>query len=415
VDYGVEPWDGETAREVIFVDPPSSGESVKIYVTTGAQAYIASGQLQFVPGSGLTPIAGDIVSVTTWNDTRQQDILTQVIVGPIAVTEVVQQAYDTTDFDTGDVVNEPGSFDYSAGEIVLANQLVLDQPVLDPDRLWVTLNGLRLYPNQDFELVGDEIVLIGGRILKATDTVVITEFTNSTVPEAMAFRIFQDMRGVQETYRITADTTTSLTQALAATDDVIHVKNASALTEPDLSDSGNSWGVLTIDGECIMYRVRDVVTNTISSLRRGTRGTGAADHAAGSAVYDMSRGNRLSAQYQDRVLSNITNPLESGVNLGNGVTRIFVAETIDLSQGDSTSAAAAVEVYLGGTRQLTGFEVVGEDPVTVEFDTAPPPGVEVAILVRQGVTWYAPGPDTASNGVALQDTDTPAARFLCGN
>jgi len=411
VDYGVEPWDGESPREVIFVDPPSSGESVKIYVTTGAQAYIASGQLQFVPGSGLTPIAGDIVSVTTWNDTRQQDILTQVIVGPIAVTEVVQQAYDTTDFDTGDVVNEPGSFDYSAGEIVLANHLVLDQPVLDPDRLWVTLNGLRLYPNQDFELQGNEIVLIGGRILKATDTVVITEFTNSTVPEAVAFRIFQDMRGVQETYRITADTTTNLTQALAATDDVIHVQDASALTEPDLSDSGNSWGVLTINGECIMYRVRDVATNTISSLRRGTRGTGAADHAAGSLVYDMSRGNLLAPEYQDRVLSNITYPPV----LGNGVTRIFVAETIDLSQDDSTSAADAVEVYLGGTRLLTGFEVVGEDPVTVEFDTAPPLGIEVAILVRQGVTWYAPGPDTASNGVALQDTDTPAARFLCGN
>ena len=411
VDYGVEPWDGESAREVIFLDPPSSGESVKIYVTTGAQAYIASGQLQFVPGSGLMPISGDIVSVTTWNDTRQQDILTQVIVGSIAVTEVVQEAYDTTDFDTGDVVDEPGSFDYSAGEIVLANQLILDQLVQDPDRLWVTLNGLRLYPNQDFELQGNEIVLIGGRILKATDTVVVTEFTNSTVPEAMAFRIFQDMRGVQETYRITADTTTELTQALAATDDVIHVRDASVLTEPDLSDSGNSWGVLTINGECIMYRERDVITNTISSLRRGTRGTGAADHAAGSLVYDMSRGNLLAPEYQDRVLSNITYPPV----LGNGVTKIFVAETIDLSQDDSTSQAAAVEVYLGGTRQLTGFEVVGEDPVTVEFDTAPPLGVEVAILVRQGVTWYAPGAGTASNGVALQDTDTPAARFLCGN
>jgi hypothetical protein len=270
---------------------------------------------------------------------------------------------------------------------------------------------LRLYPNQDFELQGNEIILIGGRILKATDTVVITEFTNSTVPEAVAFRIFQDMRGVQETYRITADTTTELTQALAATDDVIHVRDASALTEPDLSDSGNSWGVLTINGECIMYRERDVITNTISSLRRGTRGTGAADHAAGSSVYDMSRGNLLAPEYQDRVLSNITYPPV----LGDGVTRIFVAETIDLSQDDSTSAAAAVEVYLGGTRLLTGFEVVGEDPVTVEFDTAPPPGVEVAILVRQGVTWYAPGAGTASNGVALQDTDTPAARFLCGN
>jgi hypothetical protein len=231
----------------------------------------------------------------------------------------------------------------------------------------------------------------------------------------MAFRIFQDMRGVQETYRITADTSTELTQDLLATDDVIHVKNAGALTEPDLSESGNSWGVLTIQGERIMYRVRDTVTNTITSLRRGTGGTGAADHAAGSAVYDMSRGNLLESQYQDRVLSNITYPLVPGENLGDGVTKIFVAKTIDLDTGDSTSLNLAVEVYLGGTRLLTGFEVIADAPVTVEFDTAPPAGVEVAILVRQGVTWYAPGEGTASNGVALQDTDTPAARFLCGN
>jgi hypothetical protein len=438
VDYSVDSWDGILPREVIFVNPPAAGKSVKIYVTTGAQAYIASGILQFNSAGGLVPIAGDIVSVTTWNDTRQQDILTQVYVGPTTVTEVDQEAYDTTNFDDGDVVDEPGSFDYAAGEIVVVNQLLLDQPVTDPDRLWVTLNGLRLYPVIDFDIgiagsnnsydtteydsnpfdktiILYEIVLTNGRILKPTDTVVISEFTNSTVPEAMAFRIFQDMRGVQETYRITADTTTELTQDLLATDDVIHVKNAGALTEPDLSDTGNSWGVITIQGERIMYRVRDTATNTISSLRRGTGGTGAADHAAGSAVYDMSRGNLLASQYQDRVLTNITNPLESSKNLGDGVTRVFVAETIDLTQDDSTTLNSAVEVYIGGIQQLTGFEIVSTAPVTVEFNTAPPPGVEVAVLVRQGVTWYAPGKNTASNGVALQDTDTPAARFLCGN
>jgi hypothetical protein len=45
---------------------------------------------------------------------------------------------------------------------------------------------------------------------------------------------------------------------------------------------------------------------------------------------------------------------------------------------------------------------------------APPAGVEVTILVRQGVTWYQQGVNEASDGVALQDTDTQAARFLRG-
>ena len=49
--------------------------------------------------------------------------------------------------------------------------------------------------------------------------------------------------------------------------------------------------------------------------------------------------------------------------------------------------------------------------------TAPLPpaaGAEVTILVRQGSTWYAPGNGTASDGIALQDTQTQAARFLRG-
>jgi hypothetical protein len=50
----------------------------------------------------------------------------------------------------------------------------------------------------------------------------------------------------------------------------------------------------------------------------------------------------------------------------------------------------------------------------VTFLTAPPEGVEVTILVRRGVTWYAPGIGEPSNGQALQITDTQAARFLRG-
>ena len=62
-------------------------------------------------------------------------------------------------------------------------------------------------------------------------------------------------------------------------------------------------------------------------------------------------------------------------------------------------------------------------PLAVEFIvdgtaypplTPPPDGVEVTILQRRGVTWYAPGVDTPSDGVALQETNTQAARFLRG-
>jgi hypothetical protein len=74
-----------------------------------------------------------------------------------------------------------------------------------------------------------------------------------------------------------------------------------------------------------------------------------------------------------------------------------------------------VRVYVAGIEQdPSTYQVTSLDPVTVLFDTAPPSSLEIAIFVRLGVTWYAPGAGTPSDGVPLQDTNTPAARFLRG-
>ena len=412
IDYIVEPYDAETPRAVIFAITPSNGEKILICVTTNAQAVVTGNQIFFNQYGGFVPADGEIISVTSWNDTRQQDVLTQVYVGPTGGTRTNTEPFDSLNFDAGNVTGDPGSFDYSATQAVSLNNLFIDHLNTDPDRLFVTLNGGLIFNNVDFTVLNNEIILAGGYTLSPTDVVMITQFTASIAPEAMAFRIFQDMRGVQATYRITSATTTYLTQALSATDDTIYVYNAAALNQPNLSS--NVWGLLTINGERIMYRNRNLITNTISGLRRGTAGTGAADHAVGTDVYNISRGNLLFSNYQNYIVSNTTNPLVSGVNLGDGVTTSFVATLIDVSAADSTVDIEAVEVYVGGTLQLGGYTITNENPVTVEFDTAPADGSEVTILVRRGVTWYALGVGTPSNGVALQDTDTEAARFLRG-
>jgi hypothetical protein len=226
----------------------------------------------------------------------------------------------------------------------------------------------------------------------------ITEFTDSVVPAAMAFRIFQDMRGVQATYRITVATTTALSRALNASDDIVYVVNANALDEPALSN--NIWGVITVDGERIMYRERDTINNTVSGLLRGTAGTAVADHAVNAIVYNLGRGNLMPLEFQNYIVSNST--------LANGTTTVFIAADITTTEDD------AVEVYVGGILQVAGYTITANDPVSVTFATAPADGSEVTILVRRGVTWYAPGAGTPSNGVALQDTNTQAARFLRG-
>ena len=222
-------------------------------------------------------------------------------------------------------------------------------------------------------------------------------------------RIFQDMRGVQATYRMTTATTTVLTQDLAVDDDVVYVDDAGALAQPDLSN--NIWGVLTVNGERIMYRERNLDTNTVSSLLRGTAGTAATSHTTGAKVYNLNRDNLTPTVYQDHFVGSNT--------LGNGSTTTFVAD-VDLSAVNftpptpPTPTSRAVSVYVGGLLQTSGYTVTSYNPVTVVFDTAPTEGYQVTIQVRQGLGWYGAGSNTMYNGLGLQNTDTLAAQFFTG-
>ena len=473
LDFVVDPYTGP-GRTITFTTVNSPVGQILICVKTGTQAYVNSNQLIFT-GNGIIPITGDVIEVITWNDTRQQNILTKVYVGPISTGAQDVEPFASTPYDpkfvplatlnTGDLpsivppsppefiytrdvatdafTDTSGSYDYSTGITIRINDLQLGRPTTDASRLWVTLNGHRLFPNTGYTISGEELILTSG-ILRSNDVVMITEFTENIVPAAMAFRIFQDMRGVQATYRITDATTTTLVEDLGSTDDIIYVADANALPQPGLAATYNSfaqyyignkviynglfyqaiantqgnlptdsnywtgaagpsniWGVIMIQGERIMYRHRDLTNNTVSSLLRGTGGTGAADHPAGSLVTDLGRGNLLPAPYQ--------NYIESTSTLGDGTTSVFEAN-IDLSYEDSTFDAVAVEVYLGGIRITEGYTVTSDNPITVEFDEPPPAGVEVLILVRRGVWWY----NVAQPDQSLQETDTPAARFLRG-
>jgi hypothetical protein len=335
----------------------------------------------------------------------------------------VTEGYDTTLYDEATVNNTSGSYDYTLGTSIYKNDFYLERALNNASRLWVTLDGYRLFEGVDYTVEGDQLMLASGAI-GLSQVMVIEEFTNSIVPEAMAFRVFQDMRGVQATYRITEATTTTLTQDLSSTADIAYVVNASHLSEPNLEIG--IFGIVTIDGERIMYRARDTALNTISGLMRGTGGTASADHNANAYVYDMGRGNLLPSQFQDYVVSDSS--------MGDDSTTIFYAPSILFANfEDSAVETAAIEVYVGGIRQYAysdttansqyRYFVTDADPLAIEFVVdnevfppllAPAAGSEVTILVRQGVTWYAQGNGTASDGIALQDTNTQAARFLRG-
>jgi len=412
-NYSVTAWTGSNTpgRQVVFTTPPTSGARILIAVSTAAGYRVVANQLQI----SSAVVLNDLFAVTTWNDTAQLWPLTLVFKGPVTDSVTVTEGYDSTNYSYPDTANNaPGAFDYSSGTTIYVNNFYLERSINSASRLWVTLNGYRLFEGLDYTVSGDYLILASG-VIGVSDVLVVEAFTNSVVPEAMAFRIFQDMRGIQATYRITEVTTTTLTQDLSGTANIAYVANAQALSAPDLA--AGIFGIVTIDGERIMYRERDTVANTISGLIRGTAGTGAADHSVGANVYDMGRGNLLPTQFQNYIVSDSS--------MGDASTTIFYAPSIVIADfADSAVETDAIEVYVGGIRQYAASDTTADstyrwfvtdfDPLAVEFDIAPAAGSEVTILVRQGVTWYAPGDGTASNGVALQDTQTQAARFLRG-
>jgi hypothetical protein len=117
----------------------------------------------------------------------------------------------------------------------------------------------------------------------------------------------------------------------------------------------------------------------------------------------------LYPEYQDHYVSDYA--------LGNGVTKTFVANNINLVTPTKAGfdMTKAVQVYVGGTLQTSGYTVTNIAPATVVFDTAPAKGYQVTIQVRQSHSWYATGIyPNPSNGNALQTQLTLAGQFFQG-
>lgn len=412
VDYTVTPFDVSSDRVVLLNEVPIDGSTVLISVDTDAQYTITDNVLTWKSG-GAAPLAvDDRISVITWNDTREQDLLTLVYQGP---RTSFQPAFETFDplprddafnnepgsFDFGSVTGQSGSFDFSGVSPVAVNRFELGRTVAKPDRLAVTLNGSFLFENVDYTVEGTELVILGPTI-GSLQVVAVTLVTDNTVPPAVAFRLFHDMRGQQATYRITDATTVRLTQPVALDDDIIHVDRVARLSVPNLELG--IFGFVTINSERISYRSRDTENNTISGLRRGTAGTGAAAHAVGTPVYDIGVVNLLPSEYQTQA--------KREDFIADGSTSQFVTEDISINLIDIDSA---VEVRVGGILQDSDtYTVDSVNPVSVTLDQAPAAGVEVTVSIHQGLSWYEPGATTPSNGVPLQDQNTLAARFIRG-
>lgn len=407
VDYTITDWDGSSNRWVEFSTAPDANSQIKIAVTTNA-GYRVDGD-----DNKLTlkqnPVTGSVITVVTYNDTSEQDLLTLVFRGPSTEDVELQQKFDEFGFDSPNLdpaETEFGQFDYTVGDVVFTNNFDVGREILNNQRLEVHKNGERLIPSLDYTSSGS-VVTIGGPAIGASDIVTITVFTQNVVPSTLDFRIFQDMLGNQRILRINKYNSSQLTQDLTSTADIIHVLDSSKFDEPSL-DNGK-FGIVIVNGERISYRSRDVINNTLSGLRRGVGGTAAASHSSESTITNVGAGEVLPSAYQKTIKSNTLT--------GNGTNRVFVASNVILDTGlDSTEIEEAVRVRVGGTElNDSAYTVTQVNPYAeITLVDAPKDGEEVYIYIVKSAVMYAQGTSTASNGIALQEQTTQAARFIRG-
>ena len=399
--------DATPARYVTFFTPPGADKKVDVYVTTEADySWQGDEVVIHVPTAN-----NDIIGVTLYGDTRELDLLTEVFVGPTVIEEEEIDLFG----DRFDYV----PYDYETGINIAYNVFDLSKVgVTNPERIWVTLNGQRLTSNDDYILDISGNLILTLPLLANTDILAVTSMTDSIVTNGVAFRIFKDMRDNYAAYSLSDSHVTYLVQPLEKDDDVIYVHDASVIAAPNLTR--NQFGIVIINGERITFRVRDLGTNTLSGLRRGTAGTGINDHDAGSDVSDASVKAIVPGTFKSgRDHTYLTQDWDTGTNV------IYLH--------DATEAGLSIYETVGfGTIKIDGL-----DGYYVRFTTLDPITNTISGLTlvpnKAGVTpvipaiiskstkiyatgfekvWYAQGTTTASNGLPLQEQTTPAAQFI---
>lgn len=397
-------------RYVDLVSAPVTGDVIQIYVRHASDYWFNGSLVTF----NVPVIAGDLIGITTWGDTSELGILTEVFVGPSQQAQSLVEGFDTVGFDSV-------PFSYDLGSLVNVNQWTLSSSHANADRLWVTLNGKRLAAGSEYIVSGTLLTLIG-EVVQTTDVLVVTSVTDAVVSNGVNFRYFKDMRDNVAMYKLNNTNTTFLTQQLLSTDDIVYVNDASKLGVPDLAIA--RFGILIVGGERITYRSIDLVNNTVSGLFRSSAGTGiATSYPVGTKVEDVS--SKSVVPGSTYVPNNVTSIKGADYIVGNSTLTLYNPDRITTLPNGSGAveiigfdgfhlAFTALDLVTG---VMSGISVVQDNPSAVQPSSLPV-GSMVRSMVRDSLmyangTQGTPGSTLPGvNSIPLQDQTTLAAIFL---
>ena len=388
IDYVI---DFDKQSIILNTSVQTNNDVLSINLKKNCDYYLINGTLFFT----VAPLITDDIEVHSYTTHDEQGIRTEVFAGYGGRTLLVDQGFDSFKFDDDNL-------GFAGEEVskVTKGSVQLSRAVSNTAYVHVYKNGTYLIPMIDWTIdpVNPKLINLVNKNLLTSDRIVVTYFSEVTGKSGYSYRMFKDMLGRFNYYRISGTASTALENTLNIDDDVIYVVDASVLPEPNADQQ--KPGVVMIGKERITYWGK--VGNTLTKIKRGTLGTAIkTTHAAGALVTDMSDNQRL--PYKDS--TNVESFVADGSTLSYSTTLNIPNDSTELS-------ANAVLVYIGGRRVLSGFSVTGTEPVSIIFDTAPTAGLRISVIIKQGQTWYSAGVNTASNGLGLQQSTTAVAKFI---
>ena len=271
---------------VQFLTPPNANSYIIISENSSAEYTLTNGNnLKF--NDPTLFVNSNNISVISINNHNMIDFKTVVyrakyFTGSNTVDE---------GFDGQDVGLDTTGFDNNIFNMKIDIPFPLPEPVTNPADLWVTVNGDLRLPYIHYRLVNNTHIIFD-QAMADSDVIVLRVFARRAVNKAIEFRLFKDLQDSWEHLRINPKRTTRLTEDLYMTDRWIYVENIENLYDPD--PSANNPGVIFVNGERIIYGVKDNHNSRVGNLRRGTAGTGTPElHKKGSVITEANAIERI--------------------------------------------------------------------------------------------------------------------------
>ena len=323
---------------------------------------------------GILLTNSSTIKITTYSNHDSVCMRTAVYVGSTNIEIPITPSYDSSLFD--DIPLDGTTFTTIQRPIY-----ALHDSHTNIDYVRVYKNGILQIPMSDYILESSTEILMRNGI-GVTDEIIITEYTENSQRGLMSYRMFKNLLNQTNFYRISLESSTTLTADLNLFDTEINVKDASVCSVPNTVKA--IPGVVFIGNEKITYWERDLVTNKLKNITRSTSGTAIkALHIIGANVVSAGIGQEIPIIY-DTTTVNRWKPSESTTYAIDSYL-VYEGKIYQINQSFAPGATFAADL-----------ERVCVDAVTPLFQEIPQ---------FRDKSWY-------ESDKSLFNSDTPQSKFL---